>query len=111
MDDRKAIGELVDLPIFVGTVLFAIPIPMVSCMSILFRISADTQHVLNLCFPQMCTLEDNMKNPEKFIEPIGVLNIGMGIAMALYSAFGFLGYLKYGADVNDAVTDNLEKSK
>lgn len=38
MEDRNAFGELTDLPIFVGTVLFAIPIPMVSCVSILFRI-------------------------------------------------------------------------
>lgn len=48
-----------------------------------------------------------MKNPEKFIEPIGVLNIGMTIAMALYSCFGFLGYLKYGGGVEAVVTDNL----
>lgn len=59
----------------------------------------------------MCPLEDSMKNPQKFIEPIGVLNIGMTIAMALYSCFGFLGYLKYGDGVKDAVTDNLRTTE
>ncbi|CAM6031414.1 unnamed protein product, partial [Sphagnum compactum] len=52
-------------------------------------------------------LENNMKTPEDFRGWTGVLNTSMVIVMALYSAVGFFGYLKYGADVKGSITLNL----
>ncbi|XP_072390234.1 proton-coupled amino acid transporter-like protein acs isoform X1 [Diabrotica undecimpunctata] len=41
-------------------------------------------------------LENNMKNPQDFSGWNGVLNTGMVVVAALYTAIGFFGYLKYG---------------
>lgn len=52
-------------------------------------------------------LENNMKTPEAFGGTTGVLNTGMVIVAALYTAVGFFGYLKYGDDVQGSITLNL----
>ncbi|XP_073949166.1 proton-coupled amino acid transporter 1 [Choristoneura fumiferana] len=52
-------------------------------------------------------LENNMKTPEDFGGWNGVLNTGMVIVAALYTAIGFFGYLKYGEDVLGSITLNL----
>lgn len=52
-------------------------------------------------------LENNMKTPEAFGGPAGVLNTGMVIVAALYTAVGFFGYLKYGDQVQGSITLNL----
>lgn len=53
------------------------------------------------------SLENDMKNPTHFIRCPGVLHIGMGFVTVLYSVVGFLGYLKYGDQVNGSITLNL----
>ncbi|CAG9785661.1 unnamed protein product [Diatraea saccharalis] len=52
-------------------------------------------------------LENNMKTPEDFGGCTGVLNLGMVIVAALYTAIGFFGYLKYGEHVLGSITLNL----
>lgn len=52
-------------------------------------------------------LENNMKTPEDFGGWNGVLNTGMVIVAALYTAVGFFGYLKYGDSVQGSITLNL----
>lgn len=52
-------------------------------------------------------LENNMKTPDDFGGWNGVLNTGMVIVAALYTAIGFFGYLKYGENVQGSITLNL----
>lgn len=52
-------------------------------------------------------LENNMKTPQDFGGPIGVLNTGMVIVACLYTSVGFFGYLKYGDHVKGSITLNL----
>lgn len=52
-------------------------------------------------------LENNMKTPDDFGGWTGVLNTGMVIVAALYTAIGFFGYLKYGEHVLGSITLNL----
>lgn len=51
-----------------------------------------------------------MKTPDDFGGWSGVLNTGMVIVAALYTAIGFFGYLKYGNKVEGSITLNLPKT-
>ncbi|XP_012544828.1 proton-coupled amino acid transporter 1 [Bombyx mori] len=53
-------------------------------------------------------LKNEMKNPEEFQKPFGVLNIGMIIVGSIFITVGFLGYLKWGEGVAGSLTLNLE---
>jgi proton-coupled amino acid transporter len=48
-----------------------------------------------------------MRQPEQFTRKLGVLNIGMTIVTCLLITMGFLGYLKYGDNVQGSLTLNL----
>jgi len=48
-----------------------------------------------------------MKKPGQFTKPFGVLNVGMTIVTCLLLVMGFLGYLKYGDEVEGSLTLNL----
>lgn len=52
-------------------------------------------------------LQNEMKQPEQFTRRFGVLNIGMTIVTCLLVIMGFLGYLKYGDNVQGSLTLNL----
>jgi proton-coupled amino acid transporter len=52
-------------------------------------------------------LRNEMKEPEKFMTPFGVLNVGMMFVASLYILVGILGYWKYGDDVESSVFLNL----
>ena len=52
-----------------------------------------------------------MKRPEEFGGWTGVLNLGMAIVVAMYTAVGFYGYLKFGDDALGSITLNLPKDK
>ncbi|KAK7079824.1 hypothetical protein SK128_017929 [Halocaridina rubra] len=52
-------------------------------------------------------LENQMKNPQRFRGPLGVLNIGMFIVVCLFAAMGFFGYLQYGDEAHGSITLNL----
>ena len=48
-----------------------------------------------------------MKEPEHFGGLTGVMNTGMVIVTAMYSAIGFYGYLKVGDSIQGSITLNL----
>jgi len=52
-------------------------------------------------------LQSEMKIPEQFTKRFGVLNVGMTIVASLLIVMGFLGYLKYGDEVQGSLTLNL----
>lgn len=56
---------------------------------------------------QVLPLQTEMKTPEKFNSPLGVLNIGNMIVTVLLLVMGFVGYLKYGEEVEGSLTLNL----
>lgn len=82
--ERKGIADLHHMPMFFGTVIFALE-----------------------GIGVVMSLENNMKTPQHFIGCPGVLNTGMSVVVVLYAAVGFLGYLKYGDDTKGSVTLNL----
>ena len=52
-----------------------------------------------------------MKHPDHFINKLGILNIAMGIVIFLYAVIGFLGYARFGDEVEGSVTLNLPISE
>lgn len=60
---------------------------------------------------QVLPLKNEMKNPNNFNKPLGVLNVGMVIVTTMFVAIGFLSYLKYGDDVAGSVTLNLAQKE
>lgn len=54
-------------------------------------------------------LENEMKKPKTFIRTFGVLNIGMGVIVALYTGLGFFGYVRYGSGIRGSITFNLDE--
>lgn len=49
----------------------------------------------------------SMKSRENFAKPFGVINIAIVVVIALYTTIGFLGYLKYGDEVEASITLSL----
>ncbi|XP_058816791.1 proton-coupled amino acid transporter-like protein pathetic isoform X1 [Topomyia yanbarensis] len=82
--ERKTIAEVHHLPMFFGTVIFALE-----------------------GIGVVMSLENNMKTPQHFIGCPGVLNTGMAVVVVLYASVGFLGYLKYGDETKGSITLNL----
>lgn len=83
-ENREPIGKVGDFPLYFGTVLFAL-------------------EAIGVIMP----LENEMKKPKTFIKTFGVLNIGMGAIVVLYTALGFFGYIRYGASVEGSITISL----
>ncbi|CAK1588183.1 unnamed protein product [Parnassius mnemosyne] len=54
-------------------------------------------------------LENAMKTPRSMLGFCGVLNKGMSGVTLVYILLGFLGYLRYGDDVQDSINLNLEQ--
>ena len=52
-------------------------------------------------------VENKMKTPQAFGGWFGVIDLAMTIAMVLYAAVGFYGYLRFGEDVQGSITLNL----
>lgn len=48
-----------------------------------------------------------MKKPKVFMKTFGVLNIGMGVIVALYTGMGFFGYIRYGGAIEGSITFSL----
>ncbi|CAH1970302.1 unnamed protein product [Acanthoscelides obtectus] len=80
-ENRQAIGDWRDYPLFFGTALFAL-------------------EAISMIMP----LENEMKTPQCFGGTCGVLNIGMTVIVLLYVAMGLLGYLAYGKDVGGSIS-------
>lgn len=85
--ERKFIGELETIPLFFGTAMFAF-------------------EGIALVLP----LKNEMRKPSTFDQPLGVLNIGISFVTVLYCSFGFVGYLRWGDDVQGSLTLNLPQS-
>lgn len=84
VSERPAIAELHKLPMFFGTVIFALE-----------------------GIGVVMSLENNMKSPSHFLGCPGVLNFGMAFVVSLYALIGFLGYLRYGDETAGSITLNL----
>nr|XP_022918530.1 proton-coupled amino acid transporter 1-like isoform X1 [Onthophagus taurus] len=88
ISERKYVAELHQLPLFFGTALFAF-------------------EGIGLVLP----LQNEMKRPDEFKKPLGVLNVGMSVVTVIYMMMGLLSYLKYGEDVLGSVTLNLPETE
>ncbi|XP_015435823.1 PREDICTED: proton-coupled amino acid transporter 1 [Dufourea novaeangliae] len=85
-ENREPIGKVEDFPLYFGTVLFAL-------------------EAIGVIMP----LENEMKKPKSFIKTFGVLNIGMGTIVTIYTALGFFGYIRYGSTVEGSITLSLNE--
>ncbi|XP_049827068.1 proton-coupled amino acid transporter 1-like isoform X2 [Schistocerca gregaria] len=81
---QLAVFSWSQLPLFIGTAIYAF-------------------EGIGLVLP----LQEQMKKPQQFTSPLGVLNVGMSVVCSLFVITGFLGYLKYGDDVEGSITLNL----
>ncbi|CAG2069470.1 unnamed protein product, partial [Timema podura] len=79
--DKEPLGELAHIPLFFGTVLFAL-------------------EAIGVILP----LENNMKTPGSFGGACGVLNQAMITIILLYVGMGFIGYMTYGAATAGSIT-------
>lgn len=52
-------------------------------------------------------IENKMQTPEALGSRFGVLDLAMTVAMVLYAAVGFYGYLRFGDAVQGSITLNL----
>ncbi|KAK5639776.1 hypothetical protein RI129_010587 [Pyrocoelia pectoralis] len=84
--DREPVSTVENIPLFFGTVLFAL-------------------EAVGVIIP----LENEMKTPKAFGGVFGVLNKGMTLIVTLYTAIGLLGYLTYGSITEGSITLNLPK--
>jgi solute carrier family 36 (proton-coupled amino acid transporter) len=86
--ERNYVASLHQLPLFFGTAMFA-------------------YEGIGVVLP----LQNSIKVPRNFHRKIGVLNVGMTAVTLIYTMFGFIGYLKYGEDVQGSLTLNLPKDE
>lgn len=88
VDERPAMADVHRLPMFFGTVIFALE-----------------------GIGVVMSLENNMKTPSHFIGCPGVLNFGMAFVVSLYAIIGFLGYWRFGDRTEGSITLNLPKGE
>lgn len=75
-----------------------------SQMSLFFGTALFSYEGVALILP----LRNSMKKPEKFNSRFGVLNVTMVGITTLFIITGFIGYLKWGEDVQGSLTLNLD---
>ncbi|CAH1713516.1 proton-coupled amino acid transporter-like protein CG1139 isoform X1 [Aphis gossypii] len=85
---REPVGTVNSIPLFFGTVLFAM-------------------EAIGMVLP----LENEMKNPKKFGSVFGVLNASMLPISLLYTVVGLLGYLKYGENTKGSITLDMPQTE
>lgn len=56
-------------------------------------------------------VENSMKKPQQFLGCFGVLGITMIIVAIMHATIGFLGYARFGDEVQGSVTLNLPKGQ
>ncbi|XP_065345197.1 proton-coupled amino acid transporter-like protein CG1139 [Cloeon dipterum] len=88
ISQRNWIGEARGIPLFFGTVLFALE-----------------------CIGVIMPLENNMKTPKSFGGPTGVFNQAMLVIIFLYTSLGLFGYLEYGEKIEGSITLNLPNNE
>ncbi|CAK1578543.1 unnamed protein product [Parnassius mnemosyne] len=84
IDSRPISVGIGRLPLFIGTVIFAM-------------------EGIGVVLP----VENSMAKPQHFLGCPGVLNITMSIVILLYMIMGFLGYIRYGDEAAGSITLNL----
>ncbi|PSN54890.1 Proton-coupled amino acid transporter-like protein [Blattella germanica] len=84
INEREMVGNIKEIPLFFGTVLFAL-------------------EAIGVILP----LENNMKTPKCFGGNFGVLNKAMVLIITLYVGMGLFGYIKYGEQALGSITLNL----
>ncbi|CAB3241158.1 unnamed protein product [Arctia plantaginis] len=84
IEDRDLVAGIGTWPLFLSTVVFAM-------------------EGIGLVMP----VENEMKNPKRFLGCPGVLNTAMIIVIGLFVVMGFFGYLQFGDEAKGSVTLNL----
>lgn len=84
LEERPFVGTWRDMPLFFGTAIFAF-------------------EGIALVLP----LKNSMRRSKDFDRPLGVLNVGMVFVTVVFTAFGFVGYLKWGEETQGSLTLNL----
>lgn len=84
LDSKPMSVDVGRLPLFIGTVIFAM-------------------EGIGVVLP----VENTMARPQHFLGCPGVLNITMAVVILLYMIMGFLGYVKYGDASQGSITLNL----
>lgn len=87
VSERRLIGEWHNLPLFFGTTIFAF-------------------EGIALVLP----LKNSMRVQHYFDMTFGVLNVGMVFVTIVFTAFGFVGYLKWGEQTAGSLTLNLPET-
>ncbi|XP_037938181.1 proton-coupled amino acid transporter-like protein CG1139 [Teleopsis dalmanni] len=88
ISERKAVEDISKLPIFFGTVLFALEAVGV-----------------------ILAIEENMETPKAYLKPLGIMNLGMTIVLSIYVVLGFFGYWKYGDKALGSITLNIPQQE
>lgn len=91
-------------PLFFGTAIYAFE--GIGLVRTIYRFILRWLIFLLFLF-KVLPLQNEMKEPQKFSKPFGVLNVGMTIVIILYIVVGTLAYLCYGEDIKGSVTLNL----
>lgn len=84
-DSRDYVASWTQLPLFFGTAIYAF-------------------EGIGLVLP----LQKQMRDPNLFSTPLGVLNVGMACVACLLISIGFLGYFTYGDNVKGSITLNFD---
>ncbi|XP_062133044.1 proton-coupled amino acid transporter-like protein CG1139 isoform X1 [Drosophila sulfurigaster albostrigata] len=87
LSEREMLVDIRQMPVFFGTVLFALEAVGV-----------------------ILAIEENMATPKSYVTPCGIMNWGMAIVLTLYATIGFFGYWRYGNEVLGSVTLNLPQT-
>lgn len=88
INERRFVGELDHLPLFLGTTIFSF-------------------EGIALVLP----LRNVMKKPKLFARRAGVLNVGMVVVSTLLACCGLFGYWKWGEEVKGSLTLNLPQKE
>ncbi|PZC82540.1 proton-coupled amino acid transporter-like protein CG1139 isoform X1 [Helicoverpa zea] len=88
ISDKPMAVDIGKLPLFIGTVIFAM-------------------EGIGVVLP----VENTMAKPNHFLGCPGVLNITMSVVVLLYMFMGFLGYVRYGDLAQGSITLNLDTSE
>lgn len=52
-------------------------------------------------------IENKMRNPHDYARNSGVIHIGMVITTIIYALIGFMGYVRYGEDIQPSIALNF----
>uniref|UniRef100_A0A1A9W4N6 Amino acid transporter transmembrane domain-containing protein n=1 Tax=Glossina brevipalpis TaxID=37001 RepID=A0A1A9W4N6_9MUSC len=59
----------------------------------------------------LIAIESEMKDPARYLGPLGCLNVGMFLLYILFALFSFCGYWGYGEDTRFYVIDNIPEEE